>query len=76
MHIFNEMLKRRYWAAFNDNFTLADLSLTITVAQLKSNGFDLTPYTKIPDWFNRCETFLHKYKYDVCVNICWNASLI
>lgn len=61
---FEAMLKGRTWAAVN-NFTLADLSLTVTVAQIESINFDLEPYTRIKDWLERCKDYLRPHGYDV-----------
>lgn len=61
---FEMMLKGRTWAAVN-NFTIADLALTITVAQLMSLRFDLEPYTRIRTWLERCKEFLQPHGYDV-----------
>lgn len=61
---FEIMLKGRTWAAVN-NFTIADLALTITVAQLVSLRFDLEPYSRIRTWLERCVEFLKPHGYDV-----------
>lgn len=61
---FEAMLKGRTWAAVN-NFTLADLSLTVTVAQIESLRFDLEPYTRIKMWLERCKDYLRPHGYDV-----------
>lgn len=58
------MLKGRTWAAVN-NFTIADLALTVTVAQLVSLRFDLEPYDRIRTWLERCKAFLKPHGYDV-----------
>ncbi|XP_055295583.1 glutathione S-transferase D7-like isoform X2 [Sitodiplosis mosellana] len=60
---FEAMLKGRTWAAVN-NFTLADLSLTVTVAQIESLECDLEPYTRIRTWLQRCKDHLRPYGYD------------
>ena len=62
--IFEEMLKGRTWAAVN-NFTLADLSLTMSIAQLEMFDFDLEPYTRIRTWLQRCKDHLRPHGYDV-----------
>lgn len=62
--IFEELLKGRTWAAVN-NFTLADLALTISIAQLEMFGFDLEPYTRIRTWLQRCKDHLRPHGYDV-----------
>lgn len=61
---FEAMLKGRTWAAVN-NFTLADLSLTVSIAQIEALGFDLEPYTRIKTWLERCKDYLRPHGYDV-----------
>lgn len=61
---FESMLKGRTWAAIN-NFTIADLTLTVTVAQIEMIGIDLEPYTRVRTWLKRCKDHLSQYGYDV-----------
>lgn len=61
---FDEMLVSKTWAAVN-HFTLADLSLTVTVAQLESFEFDLKPFGRIRAWLERCKEHLRPFGYDV-----------
>lgn len=61
---FESMLKGRTWAAVN-HFTIADLSLTVTIAQIESFDFDLEPYTRIKTWFQRCKDHLEPFGYEV-----------
>lgn len=61
---FDSMLKGRTWAAIN-NFTIADLTLTVTVAQIEMIGIDLDPYTRVRTWLKRCTDHLSQYGYDV-----------
>lgn len=61
---FELMLKGRTWAAIN-NFTIADLTLTVTVAQIEMIDFDLEPYTRVCTWLKRCKEHLSQYGYDV-----------
>lgn len=63
---FDIMLKGRTWAAVN-NFTIADLTLTITIAQLESLHFDLEPFTRIRTWLERCKEFLKPHGYAVSI---------
>lgn len=60
------MLKGRTWAAVN-NFTIADLALTVTVAQIESFNIDLEPYTRIRTWLQRCKDYLRPHGYDVSI---------
>lgn len=59
----DEMLRDRTWAA-GDTYTLADLTLTVTVAHIESFGGDLTVYARISDWLQRSKDVLQPYKYD------------
>lgn len=68
LQFFDEMLKGRTWAAVNQ-FTIADLSLTITVAQLEFYDFDLQPYSRVRTWLQRCKEFLRPHGYDVWSSI-------
>lgn len=56
------ILKGRTWTAA-DNFTLADLSLCVTVSQIESFGFDLKPYPKIRSWLEKCKEELDPFGY-------------
>lgn len=66
MKMFDELLKGKTWAAV-DHFTIADLSLTVFVAQIESFDFDLNPYKRVQIWLQRCKGHLRPYGYDVCV---------
>lgn len=65
---FDAMLKGRTWAAVN-NFTIADLTLTVTVAQIEMLGIDLEPYTRVRTWLKRCKDHLSQHGYDVSENV-------
>lgn len=58
------MLKGHAWAATN-NFSIADLSLTITVAQIEMIRIDLEPFTCVRNWLQRCKDHLSQFGYDV-----------
>lgn len=60
---FNEMLRDHAWAA-GETYTLADLTLTVTVVHVECFGADLTVYPRIVDWLQRSKTVLQPYKYD------------
>lgn len=61
---FESMLQGRTWAAGN-NFTIADLALTVTVDQMLMFEIDLEPFTRIRDWLKRCKDHLRPHGYDV-----------
>lgn len=73
---FEIMLKGRTWAAVN-NFTIADLTLTVTVAQLEMLEFNLEPYTRIRTWLQRCKDYLRPHGYDVsvCHHLTWTLVM-
>lgn len=67
--IFDVMLKGRTWSAA-DHFTVADLTLLVTVAQLEGFGFDLGPYKRVQGWLIRCKNKLEPFGYDVSTRWC------
>lgn len=48
-----------------NSFTIADLTLTVTVAQIEMIGFDLEPFSRIRTWLQRCKDHLRPHGYDV-----------
>lgn len=64
LHFFDEILMDQTWAAVN-HFTLADLSLTVTVAQLESLEFDLKSFGRVCAWLERCKNHLRPFGYNV-----------
>lgn len=56
------ILKGRIWAAA-EQFTLADLSLCVTVSQIEAFGFDLQAYPKLRNWLEKCKMELEPYGY-------------
>lgn len=64
---FEEMLKGRTWAAVN-HFTIADLSLTVTVSQIEAFGHNLSAYTRVTTWLQRCKDLLGPHGYEVIKN--------
>lgn len=70
MRFFDEMLTNKTWAAVN-HFTVADLALTITVAQLESFGFDLKPFARVCVWLEHCKEYLRPYGYNVWATSEW-----
>lgn len=57
------MLGDRTWTA-GPVYTVADVTLTVTVAQIEAFGSDLTPYPKVAAWLQRSKEMLKPYKYD------------
>lgn len=56
------ILKGRIWAAA-EHFTLADLSLCVTVPQIEAFGFDLQAYPKTRVWLAKCKEELDQFGY-------------
>lgn len=59
---FEAILKGRTWAAA-DHFTIADLTLCVTVSQIEAFGFDLLPYPKIRAWLEKSKDQLEPFGY-------------
>lgn len=64
LEFLDTFLKGRTWAAANQ-FTVADLSLTVTVSQIEAFGTDLTSYSRVVNWFQRCKEELMPHGYNV-----------
>uniref|UniRef100_A0A1B0CQY6 glutathione transferase n=1 Tax=Lutzomyia longipalpis TaxID=7200 RepID=A0A1B0CQY6_LUTLO len=60
---FDDILKGRKWVA-TDNFTIADLTLCVTVSQIEAFGFELGPYGRVRAWFQHCKDELEPHGYD------------
>lgn len=61
---FESMLKSKKFAT-GDDFTVADLSLCVTISQIEAFDFSLLPYPKTRKWFMECKTFLDDFGYNV-----------
>lgn len=57
------MLRDRIWST-GDAFTVADVTLTVTVAQMEAFGIDLKVYARIDDWLQRSKALLKATGYD------------
>ncbi|CAD7085290.1 unnamed protein product [Hermetia illucens] len=60
---FDTMLKGRTWAAA-DHFTIADLSLCVTVSQIEAFEFELRPFSRVRAWLQRCKDELQPFGYE------------
>lgn len=58
------MLTDRQWVA-TDQFTVADVSLTVTVSQIEGFGMDLKPFAQVTSWLDRCKELLGPFGYKV-----------
>lgn len=65
LRYFEAMLKVDKTFATSNDFTIADLSLCITVSQIEAFGFDLLPYPKVRKWLALCKDELEPYNYEV-----------
>lgn len=61
---FEAVLKNHSFAA-GPNFTLADISLCVTVSQIESFKFEMNAYPRIKTWLKRCKHELAPYGYEV-----------
>lgn len=61
---FEAMLKGKKFATGED-FTVADLSLCVTVSQIEAFDFDLYPFPKVRKWLVECKNYLQPYGYQV-----------
>lgn len=64
---FEAMLKQYTWAAAN-HFTIADVTLCVTVSQIEAFEFDLHPYPKVRAWLAKCKEELEPHGYKVCLS--------
>lgn len=60
---FNEMLRDRIWSA-GDGYTVADVTLTVTVAQMEAYSADLKQFPRVDDWLQRSKALLKTSGYD------------
>ncbi|KAM8703101.1 hypothetical protein ACLKA7_005433 [Drosophila subpalustris] len=60
---FNAIMEGRDFAAA-DHFTIADLSLLVTVSQLEAFGLELRPYKHVRHWLERCKDHMAPYDYE------------
>lgn len=62
----NTILEGKLWVA-GSKFTVADLSLCITVNQIQAFGIDISAYKNVVNWMARCRTELEPHGFDVCI---------
>jgi glutathione S-transferase len=67
LQFYEAMLKKEknFKFATSDDFTIADLSLCVTVSQIEAFQFDMLPYPKVRKWMKECINFLDPYGYVV-----------
>lgn len=61
---FETLLKNKKFCC-GDDFTLADLSLCVTLSQVEAFDFDLHQFPKIRKWLTECKSWLEPYGYQV-----------
>lgn len=59
----NSILEGREFAAA-DHFTIADLTLLVTVSQLEAFEFELKIYKHVKQWLERCKQHMAPYDYE------------
>lgn len=59
----NAILEGREYAAA-DHFTIADLTLLVTVSQLEAFDFELRPFKHVKQWLDRCKEHMAPYDYE------------
>lgn len=72
---FESMLKNKKFTT-GDDFTLADLSLCVTISQIEAFQFNLLPFPKVRKWLAACKSELEPYGYQVSLMNCDRARLI
>ncbi|XP_036227260.1 glutathione S-transferase D7 isoform X2 [Bactrocera oleae] len=60
---FNTSLKGHEFAAL-DHFTIADLTLLVTVSQCEAFGFEVDSYNRVKHWLRRCKDYMAPYDYE------------
>jgi glutathione S-transferase len=61
------MLKGHPYAA-GGTFTVADISLCVTVSQIEAFGFELLPYKNVRVWLKKCKVEMDAFGYEVKSN--------
>jgi glutathione S-transferase len=69
LQFYEAMLKKEKKFTTSDDFTIADLSLCVTVSQIEAFQFDMLPYPKVRKWLKECINFLDPYGYVVSNSI-------
>ena len=65
LRFFDAMLKKEKKFSTSNDFTIADLSLCVTVSQIEAFQFDMLPYPKVRKWLKDCKLELESYGYEV-----------
>ena len=58
------ILKGRDYAAAN-HFTIADLTLCVTVSQMEAFEFEMNTCKNVKAWMERCKQHLEPFEYEV-----------
>lgn len=64
LKFFEAMLKKKKFST-GDEFTIADITLCVTISQIKIFEFDLLPHPKVRMWLLECEKELEPFGYQV-----------
>lgn len=65
LQFFEAMLNKERKFSTSDDFTVADLTLCVTVSQIEAFKFDMLPYPKVRKWLKECKMELECYGYEV-----------
>ncbi|XP_068155801.1 glutathione S-transferase D7 isoform X1 [Drosophila tropicalis] len=60
---FNSIMDGRQFSAA-EHFTIADLTLLVTVSQLEAFDFELQPYKHVRQWLERCKEHMEPFDYE------------
>lgn len=60
----NSLLEKKKWIACN-HFTIADLSICVTIGQMEAFDIPVNKHGNIMAWMERCKIFLEPYGYHV-----------
>jgi glutathione S-transferase len=71
---FESMLRNKKFST-GDDFTIADLSLCVTVSQIETFDFDLYPFPKVRKWLLECKKYLEPFGYQVKFKKLSNVAL-
>lgn len=59
----NAIMEGREYAAA-DHFTIADLTLLVTISQLEAFDFELRPFKHVKQWLDRCKEHMAPFDYE------------
>lgn len=75
LEILNKLLEGKKWIACN-HFTIADLTICVTINQMEAFDIHVNKYGNIMAWMERCRIFLEPYGYHVSNVFCPNYTAL